>query len=354
MAIIECKNCNKPMSDKALKCPHCGAAQNIKEGSLKEPLDFPQPKKHRRIKNKSSLIFFVVCLIILVGGSIFGYIYFGNKEEYQEGKENISREEMPSADVSSEDLNNYAKASDYFDKGEYEKAISILKGFNSKDHIIQVKALVLRGDCHVNMKNYNDALADFEEAKKVANGDTEFTPIILHKEATLFDYQGQYEKALDCYLEIKQKYPSYRIYGNDINYYIENSRARMTFGTWEYKYPKNWSNYQTLKITINEDKTAVANVIRKTVTDEILDKTFYGSWSEVSSPDGGKLIQFHFNDTRSYFRGAYYRDMEVCATEGDKYWDATWCVLKDGYLYENADQAKAKNPEKRVKMSKIN
>lgn len=124
-------------------------------------------------------------------------------------------------------------------------------------------------------------------------------------------------------------------------------------GTWEYKYPKNWSDYQTLKITINEDETAVANVIRKTVSGEILDKTFYGSWYEANSSNGKTQIQFHFNDTGNYFRGRYYRDMEVCATEGDKYWDATNCVLMDGYLYEDFNQASAKNPEKRVKMSKI-
>ena len=173
----------------------------------------------------------IICLLVLVVGGIFGFIFLGNKEGNQEGKGNISREDMPSADVSSEDLNNYAKASDYFDKGEYEKALSLLKRFNSEDNILQVQALILRGDCQINMNNYNDALEDYQEAKKVANGNSELTPVILQKEANLFDYQRQYEKALDCYLEIKQKYPSYRIYGNDINYYIEKTRERINFGT---------------------------------------------------------------------------------------------------------------------------
>ncbi|MCC8120034.1 MAG: zinc ribbon domain-containing protein [Bacteroidales bacterium] len=37
MALIECSNCGQPVSDKAVACPHCGAAPNAAkaEGNVK-------------------------------------------------------------------------------------------------------------------------------------------------------------------------------------------------------------------------------------------------------------------------------------------------------------------------------
>lgn len=84
MAIINCINCNKPMSDKALKCPHCGAEQDV----IKQPSVTPNSNQEEKItaaerelektktalkpkrKNKKAVILYIILGLIIVGVGI--------------------------------------------------------------------------------------------------------------------------------------------------------------------------------------------------------------------------------------------------------------------------------------------
>ena len=110
-------------------------------------------------------------------------------------------------------------------------------------------------------------------------------------------------------------------------------------GTYEYIQPANDSGYEKLLITINEDETAVAKLI---IRGE--EKTYYGYWSKPSR--NGESIPLNFTDNK-----AKNLDVWINGTESIK---LNRSVIKDDYLYANNDMAKAKNPEYRVKLKKIN
>lgn len=44
MALINCPNCGKTISDKAAKCPHCGKVMKLEKPQVEEPAADPQPQ----------------------------------------------------------------------------------------------------------------------------------------------------------------------------------------------------------------------------------------------------------------------------------------------------------------------
>jgi hypothetical protein len=61
MALIECSECQKEISDKAEKCPHCGASTPSTE-----------IKQQKKWYEKTSVTLFVLALLIVIG---FGFIH---------------------------------------------------------------------------------------------------------------------------------------------------------------------------------------------------------------------------------------------------------------------------------------
>lgn len=60
MALIKCSECGKQISDKAKKCPHCGANNKIQS----------------RKKDNKNILPIIICLLLaclLIGGGIFAY-----------------------------------------------------------------------------------------------------------------------------------------------------------------------------------------------------------------------------------------------------------------------------------------
>lgn len=94
MAIIDCKNCGKPMSDKALKCPHCGAEQDVIKQSPVNPnsnqeekitvtekeLDKTKPSLKPKREKTITVILYIILGLIIVGGGI-AFLVSSNKTD---------------------------------------------------------------------------------------------------------------------------------------------------------------------------------------------------------------------------------------------------------------------------------
>ena len=86
MALINCTECNKEISDKADSCPNCGISFNRKENKVK-------------ISKKTKIIAIILSIIIILGGigSFIGYnIYTENRriaEEHLRAEEEQRLEE---------------------------------------------------------------------------------------------------------------------------------------------------------------------------------------------------------------------------------------------------------------------
>ena len=116
-----------------------------------------------------------------------------------------------------------------YNQGRYEEAAKYLKKFSSKDDVLESNALVLTGDCYVNMENYDEAINYYQKAIRKANGNPQIVPRVLLKEANIYDAQGNYGKALECYEQIKNNFPEFQ-FGNgmEIDAYIAREIARMS------------------------------------------------------------------------------------------------------------------------------
>ena len=118
-----------------------------------------------------------------------------------------------------------------YNQGRYEEAAQYLKKFSSKDDVLEANALVLTGDCYVNLENYDEALTYYQKAIRKADNNPQIVPRVLLKEANVYDAQGNFGKALECYEQLKNNYPEFKLgNGMDVDAYIAREIARMGEG----------------------------------------------------------------------------------------------------------------------------
>lgn len=114
-----------------------------------------------------------------------------------------------------------------YDEGRYADALEYLKRFSTKDDVLASNALVLTGDCYVNLEKYDEAIDSYQKAIRKANGNPQIVPRVLLKEANVYDAQQNYAKALECYQMIKNNYPEFELGSVEIDAYIARENARL-------------------------------------------------------------------------------------------------------------------------------
>lgn len=119
-------------------------------------------------------------------------------------------------------------AESLYNTGNYEEAVKYLNKFSCKDAVLEANAMVLTGDCYVNLKKYDEALGAYSKAIRKADRNPQIVPRVLLKEANIYDAQQKYDKALECYKEIKKNYPEFQLgNGVSIDAYIARENARL-------------------------------------------------------------------------------------------------------------------------------
>lgn len=121
-------------------------------------------------------------------------------------------------------------AESYYDQGKYDLAIKYLEKFSTSEPVMEAQSRVLLGDCYVNKgaNSYDKALEAYAKAISKADGNPQIVPIVLIKEANIFDAQKKYDKALECYQKIKIDFPEFQ-FGNgmSVDAYIAREKARL-------------------------------------------------------------------------------------------------------------------------------
>jgi tetratricopeptide (TPR) repeat protein len=118
-------------------------------------------------------------------------------------------------------LAEYYTGISYLHLGDYEAAIDHLENFSTDDMLVAPIAESAKGDAYVELGEYDKAISAYQKALKV--NDNEFTsPVVMNKMALVYEKQGQTDKALELYKEIKDDYPQSSIAAD-----IEKSIARV-------------------------------------------------------------------------------------------------------------------------------
>lgn len=198
-----------------------------------------------RLADNKKIILIAIGIILVVAAFVLSYLFIYKNPHVEKAFEayngietqalndsTAAAQYMEVADqYSSDDAGKLAALSageTLFNQGRYEEAAEYLKKFSSKDDILESNALVLTGDCYVNLENYPEAINYFQKAIRKANGNPQIVPRVLLKEANVYDAQGNYGKALECYQQIKNNFPQFQLgNGMEIDAYIAREIARM-------------------------------------------------------------------------------------------------------------------------------
>lgn len=237
-----------------MKSRHAGADKikmaNNKNGqqddSAIEKLNANLTGASERIAQNKKAVFLTVGIVVLIAAIILCYVFFFRNPKVNKAFEAYNQVEITSAGNDSVAAAEYKKVADkysgtdagklaalsaaesFYNTGKYKEAIECLDKFSSSEPVLDANALVLKGDCYVNLKKYDDALGCYDKAVKRAGVNEQIVPRVLLKEANIYDEQKKYDKALDCYEKIGKDYPTFQPgNGVTIEAYAEREKARL-------------------------------------------------------------------------------------------------------------------------------
>lgn len=208
-------------------------------------------------KNKG-LIGWIVLGVVVVAVAVFGFIFFNNRSNQESsrsysGLEVKIEEQVAKASPATQDslrnalwikelkalaasekgrnganLANINLAGRYYDMGKYKEALAAIAEVSIKEPIMKANVLTLAGDCYVGLKQYPQALQEYD---KVISGCTETPDLVaraLAKKALVLDAQKKYADALACYETLLKDYPlEAQAQGINPEAYIARENARL-------------------------------------------------------------------------------------------------------------------------------
>lgn len=126
-------------------------------------------------------------------------------------------------EYSSTDAGNLARlyaGMSYAQSGKYQEAVKYLESYDQcDDEMITPAAVGMLGNCYAQLNQLDKATETLLKAAKMADNNT-LSPMYLLQAGEIFESQGNSDKALNCYNEIKNKYPQ-SMQAMDIVKYIE-------------------------------------------------------------------------------------------------------------------------------------
>lgn len=109
----------------------------------------------------------------------------------------------------SNEAGNVAKlkaATILYAQGQIKKALNYLEDYSPKGKIVAPSSQSLLGDCYVNTKQLDKAVAAYDKAIKLAGDNKAFLPSLMLKKANVLHSLKKYNEELDIYEEIENNY----------------------------------------------------------------------------------------------------------------------------------------------------
>lgn len=198
-----------------------------------------------KIANNKKVIYWTIGGILVIAVFIVSYLYIYRNPRLNRSFEAYNQVEILAQGNDSVAAAEYAKVADkfggndaghiaalnaaehYYTLGKYKEALKYLDKFSTSEPVLAANALVLKGDCQVNLKQYDQAIDSYKKAIKKADGNEQIVPRVLLKEANVYDVQKKYDLALECYQTIKNDYPKFDLGIGNIDAYIGREQGRL-------------------------------------------------------------------------------------------------------------------------------
>ena len=198
----------------------------------------------QRIEENKKYIYWALMAIAAILLLVFGYVHLIQKPNQEKAIQQIGKADMEmlqgeedaalkdyekvAAEFSdkSADRANLASAILLYKKGEYEKAIKHLEDYTPAGDIVGPASQSLLGDCYVNLKKLDKAMAAYDKAISLAGDNELYVPVFMVKKATVLHEQKKYAEEAAVYQTIKDKYPNYaQQVGLQVDKYLERANA---------------------------------------------------------------------------------------------------------------------------------
>lgn len=200
----------------------------------------------QKLADNKTMIGWIVGGVFVIAALIIGYMYFYRTPQVNKAYEAYNQVEISAAGNDSIAAAQYKKVADenkgntagklaalsageaLYNQGKYKEAAEYLERFSSSEPVLEANAIVLTGDCYVNLKQYDKAISCYDKAINKADNNSQIVPRVLLKEANVYDAQKNYQKALECYQKIAKDFPQFQLgNGMTIEAYIERENARL-------------------------------------------------------------------------------------------------------------------------------
>lgn len=217
----------------------------VEEQSTLDKLNNNLGSASEKIAQNRKVIYWIVGGIAVVAAFVLSYLFIYRNPQLNKAHEAFNEVEIKAQGNDSIAAAEYKKVADkysgtdaaelaalsaaesFYGQAKYKEALDCLDDFSTSEPVLAANALVLTGDCYVNLKKYDDAIKAYDKAISKADKNPQITPRVLLKEANVYDEQKKYDKALACYETIQKDYPDFMTGQNDVRTYIEREKARL-------------------------------------------------------------------------------------------------------------------------------
>ncbi len=205
--------------------------QNENQFEELEQVDKALVEGERFIEKHLNKILMAVGAVVLIGLAFYAYVKFYQEPRAEEASAQMSQAEnnfilgqdslaLNGDGVASKGLKEIAEeysgtnaasvAHIYigialYEEGKYEEAIKELEQFDGDDKYVAPSVKRLIGDSYVQLGKLDEALSAYEKAASISENPA-ITPSCLIKAAHVYEKQGNKDKAIALYEEVKTKY----------------------------------------------------------------------------------------------------------------------------------------------------
>lgn len=198
----------------------------------------------QRIEDNKKYINWALIAIAVLALLAIGYIYGIRNPNLQKAKDQMGTADLELMQGNQDQaLKDYEKVAAEFSnkpaerahlnaaillyqKGEYEKAAKHLEDYSANGNLVGPASQSLLGDCYVNLKKLDKAIAAYDNAISMAGENEVYAPAFMIKKATVLHEQKKYADEAAIYQTIKDKYIMYsQQTGFNVDKYLERANA---------------------------------------------------------------------------------------------------------------------------------
>ena len=187
MALINCPECGKEISDKAVACPNCGCPISSEASSISTSVTTPSSNNDdgkpstpvkREKKGKIALII-IIAVVVLASACVLGWIFLLPEMKYQKAMKLYNEDNMVLAYDEFSTIQDYKDSSELmelcvynqgmtkFNAGDYEEAINLFRQCKNSREAIE---MVDKSNCCLAEKAYS--AGDYDTALSLLNNNS--------------------------------------------------------------------------------------------------------------------------------------------------------------------------------------